>query len=56
LASADVDRILLLQDGVVKEYGKPKELLQDQTSAFRELCRQSNELEELERLAGIHKQ
>ena len=49
----DVDCILLLQDGVVREFGPPKMLLSKPESAFRELCRQSNELDELMRLAGM---
>lgn len=49
----DVDRVLLLQNGVVVEFDAPRKLLADKDSAFRELCAQSNELEELIRLAGI---
>lgn len=49
----DVDRVLLLQNGAVIEFDAPRKLLADENSAFRELCAQSNELEELVRLAGI---
>jgi hypothetical protein len=52
LQSADVDRIILLEDGILKEIGRPRELLADSSSAFYELCRQSNELEQLKQLAG----
>ena len=50
---ADVDKIILLQDGVIRETGSPKELLKQEDSHFRQLCRQSNEYDELARLAGI---
>ena len=53
LDGKDVDRVLLLQNGVVIEFDAPKKLLAEGSSAFRELCAQSNELEELIRLAGI---
>ena len=43
----------MLENGCVKEFGSPRVLLGNPDSAFRELCRQSNELEELTRLAGL---
>lgn len=46
-----MDVILVLSDGVVKEFGAPIALLNDEKSAFGELCRQSNEFHELKALA-----
>ena len=37
----DYDRILVLGDGEIVEFGTPKELLSKQDGAFREMCRQS---------------
>lgn len=37
----DYDRVLVMDDGKVLEFGPPKELLATQGGAFREMCRQS---------------
>lgn len=37
----DYDRILVLDDGGILEFDKPKVLLSTPNSAFREMCRKS---------------
>lgn len=49
----DVDRVIVMSEGIITETGSPRELLNDPESAFSELCRQSNELDDLKHLAGI---
>lgn len=49
----DVDKVLVMSEGVIVEEGTPNELLDDPESAFSELCRQSNELDELRYLANL---
>jgi ABC-type multidrug transport system fused ATPase/permease subunit len=49
----DVDSVIVLSEGVVQEQGSPADLLEDPASAFSELCRQTNELEELKNLAKL---
>ena len=45
---ADFDRILVLSDGVVAEYGTPQELWEKGTSGmFRAMCEESGEKEKL---------
>ena len=38
----DSDRVLILRDGRVAEFGRPAELLQREESAFRSLVEESN--------------
>lgn len=47
----DYDRILVLGAGEVLEYDSPWNLLEDENSAFSELCRKSGEFDELKKLA-----
>lgn len=49
----DVDKILVMSEGVLTEIGSPRALLEDPDSAFSELCRQSNELDDLKYLASL---
>jgi ABC-type multidrug transport system fused ATPase/permease subunit len=37
----DYDRILVLDDGELLEFGSPKMLLQNTVGVFREMCRKS---------------
>lgn len=37
----DYDRVLVLDDGAVIEFGKPRALLATPGGAFREMCRRS---------------
>lgn len=37
----DYDRILVLDDGEILEFGPPNELLKTPGGAFREMCRKS---------------
>ncbi len=49
---ADSDLILVIQAGQLVEQGHPKDLLQQQTSYFRKLAEESNELTEITRIAN----
>lgn len=51
---ADFDRILVLSEGKVAEFGTPKELWNTEGSIFRDMCENSGERAELEKtvLAG----
>lgn len=49
----DVDKVIVMSEGTIIEEGAPKDLLADPASAFTELCRQSNELEQLTYLASL---
>ncbi|EPQ27859.1 uncharacterized protein PFL1_04603 [Pseudozyma flocculosa PF-1] len=53
----DYDRVLVMQDGRVVEFGRPKELLEkddgDKSALFKDLCRQSSEYESLREAAGL---
>jgi ABC-type multidrug transport system fused ATPase/permease subunit len=40
---ADFDRILVLSDGTVAEFGAPRELWQAKGSVFRGMCEESGE-------------
>ncbi|KAL0935128.1 ABC bile acid [Colletotrichum truncatum] len=44
---ADFDRILVLSDGAVAEYGTPKELWNKEDGVFRGMCEESGEKEKL---------
>jgi ABC-type multidrug transport system fused ATPase/permease subunit len=44
---ADFDRILVLSDGMVAEYGSPKELWEKEGGVFRGMCEESGEREKL---------
>lgn len=44
---ADFDRILVLSDGLVAEYGTPRELWERPESVFRAMCEESGEREKL---------
>lgn len=44
---ADFDRILVLSDGTVAEFGSPKELYEKEDSLFRDMCNSSGEKEKL---------
>lgn len=45
---ADFDRILVLNEGTVAEFGTPRELWETKDSIFREMCDSSGEREKLE--------
>lgn len=47
----DMDRVLLLDHGVVLEYDTPLNLLSDRTSSFAALCEKSGEFEILKEMA-----
>jgi ABC-type glutathione transport system ATPase component len=50
---ADIsDRVLVLDKGRVLEYGKPVDLMRDQSSAFHRLCMAQGE-EEYEKLMSM---
>ncbi|PWY97994.1 hypothetical protein BCV70DRAFT_193995 [Testicularia cyperi] len=53
----DYDRVLVMQDGNLVEFGTPKELLSksddDATAHFKDLCRHSAEYQELCSAAGV---
>ncbi|KAL9479999.1 hypothetical protein ACSS6W_004785 [Trichoderma asperelloides] len=44
---ADFDRILVLSEGAVAEFGTPKELWEKEGSVFRDMCEHSGELDKL---------
>lgn len=44
---ADFDRILVLSDGSVAEFGTPRELWDKEGSVFRAMCERSGEKEKL---------
>ncbi|KAG0140699.1 hypothetical protein CROQUDRAFT_664859 [Cronartium quercuum f. sp. fusiforme G11] len=48
----DYDKVLVLGQGEVLEFGKPAELLSKEGSAFKQLCERSGNLEELKKMAG----
>jgi ABC-type multidrug transport system fused ATPase/permease subunit len=52
---ADFDRILVLSEGQVAEYGTPKDLWVKEGSIFRDMCEQSGEKERLEEMIMAHK-
>jgi ABC-type multidrug transport system fused ATPase/permease subunit len=52
---ADFDRILVLSEGQVAEYGTPKDLWVKEGSLFRDMCEQSGEKERLEEMIMAHK-
>lgn len=45
---ADFDKILVLSEGTVAEYGSPKDLWEKEGSIFRDMCEHSGEKEKLE--------
>ncbi|KAJ3489903.1 hypothetical protein NLG97_g5894 [Lecanicillium saksenae] len=45
---ADFDKILVLSEGTVAEYGSPKELWETEGSIFRDMCEHSGEKDKLE--------
>ncbi|KAM0742263.1 hypothetical protein ACQRIT_002440 [Beauveria bassiana] len=45
---ADFDKILVLSEGAVAEYGSPKELWETEGSVFRDMCEHSGEKDKLE--------
>ncbi|KAJ4165019.1 hypothetical protein LMH87_006668 [Akanthomyces muscarius] len=45
---ADFDKILVLSEGTVAEYGSPKELWEKEGSIFRDMCEHSGEKDKLE--------
>lgn len=45
---ADFDRILVLSEGAVAEFGSPRELWENEQSLFRDMCEHSGEKEQLE--------
>ena len=47
---ADFDRILVLDDGQVTQFGSPKDLWQIEDGLFRSLCESSGERDELDRI------
>lgn len=47
---ADFDRILVLNEGKVAEYGTPKELWEKDGGIFRDMCESSGEREKLEQV------
>ncbi|KAF3938642.1 hypothetical protein ABW19_dt0204021 [Dactylella cylindrospora] len=47
----DYDRVLVLDHGKVKEYDHPWNLIQKEDSLFRDMCMNSGEMENLEKLA-----
>ncbi|KAK6214962.1 ABC transporter [Colletotrichum tabaci] len=47
---ADFDRILVLSDGAVAEYGSPRELWDKEGSVFRGMCEESGEKEKLKNI------
>ncbi|KAK1597465.1 ABC transporter [Colletotrichum navitas] len=47
---ADFDRILVLSDGAVAEYGSPRELWEKDDSVFRGMCEESGEKEKLKNI------
>ncbi|KAJ3412846.1 hypothetical protein HDV05_000187 [Chytridiales sp. JEL 0842] len=49
----DADRVLVMGDGHVLEDGSPRSLLHTRTGFFWNLCVESGELGELQRLAGL---
>jgi ABC-type multidrug transport system fused ATPase/permease subunit len=44
---ADFDRILVLSEGAVVEFGTPKELFEKEDGVFRDMCEHSGEKEKL---------
>lgn len=44
---ADFDRILVLADGQVAEYGSPRDLWEEEGGAFRSMCDESGERDKL---------
>lgn len=44
---ADFDRILVLSEGTVAEFGTPKELWEKEGSIFRDMCEHSGEKDKL---------
>lgn len=44
---ADFDRILVLSEGVVAEFGTPKELWEKEGGVFRDMCESSGERDKL---------
>lgn len=47
---ADFDRILVLSDGAVAEYGTPRELWEKEGSVFRGMCEESGEKDKLKNI------
>jgi ABC-type multidrug transport system fused ATPase/permease subunit len=47
---ADFDKILVMRDGVIVEFGSPKELLETKDGIFKDMVTHSGEKEELERV------
>ena len=47
---ADFDRILVLSDGALTEFGTPRELWENPTGVFRSMCDESGEKDKLERI------
>jgi ABC-type multidrug transport system fused ATPase/permease subunit len=47
---ADFDKILVMKDGVVVEFGSPRELLERKDGIFKDMVMHSGEKEELERM------
>ncbi|TQS33053.1 hypothetical protein Golomagni_06616, partial [Golovinomyces magnicellulatus] len=45
---ADFDKILVLNEGTVAEFGTPKELWENEESIFRDMCNSSGEKDKLE--------
>ncbi|KAL1919296.1 uncharacterized protein VTP21DRAFT_1989 [Calcarisporiella thermophila] len=52
---ADYDKILVMDEGLVKEFDSPLKLLSDDNSMFYSLCQQTGELELLLEMARGHK-
>jgi len=50
---ADYDCIVVVSAGEVAEIGSPKDLLLDKRSLFFGLCQESNELEDIQHIAGL---
>ena len=46
----DYDRILVLDDGKIVEFGDPRSLLRIPSGAFREMCRKSADWSMFEKL------
>lgn len=53
LTRADYDKILVLDAGSLVEFDSPRNLLLNPTSAFRLMCEQAADWEDLKLAAGI---